>query len=318
MKRVLVIIPVLLMLLATGCSTNKQGAVSENTVKVVAVCFPEYDWLRELTRDTENIELMLLISEGIDAHSYQPSAKDMIELTNADLLVYSGGESLEWVSELLLSNANNNKCISLLDVCSERILEEEHKEGMEEEPESEEGAFEFDEHVWLSLKNAKLICEALKDALMELDAAEKDIIDRNGASYVTKLSMLDAEYMEDLGKCSHNTLVFGDRYPFRYLLEDYGLDYYAAFPGCSAESEASFETVLFLADKLNELGLDNIIRIDGSDERLCQVIIESSKKSSISILELNSMQSIGLSEAASASYLDIMRDNLEVLKKALN
>ena len=190
-------------------------------------------------------------------------------------------------------------------------------EGMEEkEEEEEEGA--LDEHVWLSLKNAAVLTEAIEKALAEIDPENASLYEANLAAYLEKLSTLDAVYAGAVKEGAHDTLLFGDRFPFRYLTEDYGLKYYAAFSGCSAETEASFETILFLADKVDELGLSCILTIDGSDQKIAGTVAQTAKSGEPEILTLNSIQSITKEDMESGTtYLSVMEENLEVLKKAL-
>lgn len=216
------------------------------------------------------------------------------------------------------------KVINLLDVLGNSVKEEEVVEGMEaEEEESEEKSEEeeepeYDEHVWLSLKNAKVFCKAIADDLSEIDKDHAETYQKNEENYAAKLDELDQNYQKTVDEASQKTLLFGDRFPFRYMVDDYGLDYYAAFVGCSAETEASFETITFLAGKLDELGLKNVMTIEKSDQKIPKAIIENTKDKNQKILRLDSMQSATSDDVkAGTTYLSVMEDNLEVLKEAL-
>ena len=293
-------------------------------LKVVTTIFPEYDWTREiLGNNPGKVELSLLLGKGVDLHSYQPSIQDIAKIATADIFVYVGGESDAWVEDALKNAANKNmKVINLLEVLGDKVKEEEIKEGMqaEEEEEKDEGEeeAEYDEHVWLSLRNAKFLCGEIAAALCEKDSVNAASYKANLAAYSAKLDALDARYTAVVKAASKKTILFGDRFPFRYLVEDYGLDYFAAFVGCSAETEASFETVIFLAKKVDELGLKTVLKIESGDGKIARTIIQNSKNKNAKVLTLNSIQATTKKQAdAGASYLKIMEENLKVLEEAL-
>lgn len=302
-----------------------NGAVetSKGNLKVIATIFPQYDWIREILGDNPaGIEVRLLLDNGVDLHNYQPSADDIVAISTCDLFIYVGGESDEWVEDVLESSSNRNmKTVNLIDALGSLVKEEEIKEGMQaddHEHEHEEEA-EYDEHVWLSLRNAKVLCAAIESALETIDPANATVYRTNLDSYVGKLDLLDREYSDAVGGSSFRTLLFGDRFPFRYMVDDYGLDYYAAFIGCSAETEASFETIAFLVSKVDSLGLRNVMTIDGSDRKIARTIVENSRSKDLGILTLNSLQTVSASDVKQGiSYLGVMQENLGVLKKALN
>nr|MCR5783190.1 metal ABC transporter substrate-binding protein [Clostridia bacterium] len=232
----------------------------ENAEKlsIVTTIFPVYDWVRQLLGDNAGFaDVDMLLDSGVDLHSYQPTADDIIKISACDMFIYVGGESDEWVEDALSEATNKDMVvINLLESLGDIVREEEVKEGMEGEHEAEhedehgeeEEGPEYDEHVWLSLKNAALLCETIAAGLCEIDAENTELYSANKNTYVAELHALDEKYKNAVDTASVKTLVFGDRFPFRYLVDDYGLDYYAAFVGCSAESEASFETIVFLAD----------------------------------------------------------------------
>lgn len=279
--------------------------------------------MREILGDkADHAEVTMLLDNGVDLHSYQPTADDIIKISDCDLFIYVGGESDGWVEDALKEAANKDmQVINLLDVLGEQVKEEEVVEGMEaEEEESEdEDEPEYDEHVWLSLKNAEPLCNAITDALEEIDPANKDAYAANAASYLEKLAALDGEYQTVVDNAARKTVLFGDRFPFRYLVDDYGLSYYAAFVGCSAETEASFETISFLAGKVDELGLPCVLTIEGAQHKIAETIVQNSAAKNQSILTLDSMQSTTSADAANGTtYLSAMESNLDVLKQALN
>ena len=529
------------VLLALGCGSvfAKKAKADDNKLKVVTTIFPEYDWAKQIIGEkADNVELTLLLNNGVDLHSYSPSVKDIAKISESDIFIYVGGESDEWVDDVLKNAANKNmKVINLLEVLGDRVKNEEIVEGMEHEhhhdhdahghdehhhdehdehahnhdehdhdehehsheaahshsaeihehdikdrklsefngewqslypvlvsgkleeyvehqaeekgksekemqkeieakwncgvklvkvsgnkitltyddgksvsgsysyagyavkknaegkitnvrykfeskdknapkyvmfndhgfaPAEKVAHFHFyfgnngfeefmdskvnsyfvdsklsahecedlllghnhdehhhedeekDEHVWLSLRNAQILCSAICDALCEKDAVNAHIYRRNLASYNAKLAELDAKYSETVKNARIKTVLFGDRFPFRYLVDDYGLKYYAAFAGCSAESEASFNTIVFLSEKVNELGLQAVCQIESGNGKIAKTIISNSKNRKAKILTFDSLQSTTAKQIKKgASYLGSMEKNLEVLSEAL-
>lgn len=302
-----------------GCGKNDKKD-SDKKLTVVTTIFPEYDWVRNIMGEhAEEAEIVYLLQNGVDLHSYQPTADDILKISGCDMFIYAGGESDSWVDGAL-ENAQNDdmQVIKLLDTVGSAAKTEEVKEGMEaeEEEEGEEEGPEYDEHVWLSLRNAGTVCEEIEEGLEKLDPDNADDYKKNLSAYKEELEKLDKEYAEMSAAAGTKTVLFGDRFPFRYLADDYGIDYYAAFVGCSAETEASFETVAFLANKIDELGLKYVFTIENSDGELARTIIENTKNKDQQVLVLNSLQSV--TDHESASYLGLMRENLETLRKALS
>lgn len=477
--------------------TSADGVAEDKQLHIVTTIFPEYDWVKEILGDqVSNAEITMLLDNGVDLHSYQPTAEDIMKISNSDLFIYVGGESDEWVEGALQGAVNKDmKVINLMDVLSDTVKAEEAMPGMQAEEDHDHGyshfadsdvrdrslsdwagdwqsvylyledgtldgvmerkaesgdktaeeyrAYyekgyktedenivingedntikfvkngvsaeavyqykgyqiydyesgsrgvryffeatsgdgdapkyvqfsdhgiapgkaehfhiyfgndgfdalseemenwptyypsdmtgdeiademleheekEYDEHVWLSLKNAKVLCTAIADELSELNPDNAELYKKNLDAYVEKLSNLDKEYQQTVDTSERNTLLFGDRFPFRYLVDDYGLSYYAAFAGCSAETEASFETITFLAGKVDELGLHNALTIEKSDQKIAQTIIKNTKEKNQKILTMDSMQSTTSENVSDgATYLSIMENNLEILKEAL-
>lgn len=307
-----------------GCGDKNVSTTDNDKLSIVTTIFPEYDWVMNILGDkAEDADVTMLLDSGVDLHSYQPSADDIVTISEADVFVYVGGESDEWVEDALKEAVNEDMLVvNLMEVIGDDAKEEEIVEGMqaedEEEAEDEEGP-EYDEHLWLSLKTSSTLCKAIGDAIAQADPDNADYYAVNTTAYIDKLNELDVEFQNTVDSAAIRTVLFGDRFPFRYMADDYGLKYYAAFVGCSAESEASFETIAFLAGKIDELGLTTVLTLEGTDHKIAQTIVNTSKKQSAIIDSMNSMQSTTAEDVKNgATYLSIMEKNLEVLKSALN
>ena len=338
MKKMIALLLALLMAVGmlAGCAKQNDDDTDDTNdkLRIVTTIFPEYDWVKAVLGDkAEHAEITMLLDNGVDLHSYQPTADDIVKISDCDLFLYVGGESEGWVEDALKNSTNKDrKVINLLDVLGDKVKSEEVVEGMQEEEhehEHEEGEEhedgeaheheeEADEHVWLSLKNAEVLVGAISNALQELDAENKEIYAENADAYVKKLAALDAEYQTAVDNASCKTVLFGDRFPFRSLVDDYGLNYYAAFIGCSAETEASFETISFLAKKVDELKLPCVLTIEGKQHKIAETIVKNTAQKSQRILTMDSMQSTTSKDVASGTtYLSVMEKNLAVLKEAL-
>ncbi len=313
----------------TGCAsgmTQNPGSASSGTtadsgdeISIVTTIFPEYDWVKNILGDNPaGAEVSMLLGNGVDLHSFQPTAEDIMKISKCDLFIYVGGESDEWVEDVLEEAVNKDMVvINLLETLGHSVKEEEIVEGMEGHDHDHEEP-EFDEHVWLSLRCASTLTDSIAKALGTIDSANADLYKNNAEAYIAKLSELDKKYGETVSKAATKTLLFGDRFPFRYMTDDYGLEYYAAFVGCSAETEASFETISFLANKVDELNLHAIMTIEGDNHKIAQTIADTATASDIEILTMDSMQSVTSKDVdAGTTYLKIMEDNLAVLEKAL-
>ena len=319
-------------------------AFAASKKSIVCVTYPEYDWVMNILGDkAASFNVTLLQNNGTDLHSYQASIKDIAKISVCDMLVFVGGESDEWVEKAVAEAKNKNMIVvNMMEALGDKVKEEEVVEGMQAEEEEDhdedehehehadhdhdhEGhhhhhhdEVEYDEHVWLSLRNAAALVQTLAQKISELDSANAAVYKANAASYAKALDDLDAQCKKAVAAAAKKTILFGDRFPFRYLADDYNLKYYAAFVGCSAETEASFETVIFLAKKVDELGLNAVLTIEKSDKKIAKTIVSNTKKKSAEILEMDSLQSITQKDIkAGRSYLSAMKKNLEVLKKAL-
>ena len=330
MKKIIALVISLVLLLS--CAAASAGFAEEDKLNVVVTIFPIYDWVREIVgADMGHVNLTLLLDNGVDLHSYQPTARDIMTISTADLFVYVGGESDEWVEDVLASAMNPGLvALSLVDAMGEDIKAEEIVEGMEHEHDEDEDhdheheheheeEEEADEHVWLSLRCAQKLTAAIAEAVEGIDPGHAAHYRENAAAYTAKLADLDARYAETVNAAAFRTLLFGDRFPFRYLADDYGLEYFAAFTGCSAESEASFATVMFLARKMDELGLPAVLTLEHPTTRIAQTVAENTAAKNRKILALDSMQGTTAADiAAGMTYLSVMESNLGVLAEALN
>ena len=336
----------MLVIFLFGLST--AGITYGKNISIVSTTFPQYDWVREvLGEEIENVELTLLMDTGVDLHSYQPTVEDIAKMLLADLFLYVGGESDAWVERALALTTNRDiVTINLMEVLGDRVKREEIVEGMEHSHDHDHHhdhdhddhdhhhdhdhdhdhhhdhdhahEHEWDEHVWLSLRHAQTITSQIAEDLGRIDPENAALYRANAAAYNRKLAALDAEYQNVVDAAPQRILLFGDRFPFRYLVDDYDIQYFAAFSGCSAETEASFETVIFLANQTAALQLQYVMVIENSNQSVAETIIQSTPQKNQSILVLDSMQSVTAQDvAAGKTYLSIMRENLEVLKKAL-
>ena len=356
----------------TACSTNKAPEALENkNLQIVTTIFPEYDWVMNiLGNNPANAEVTMLLDNGADLHSYQPTASDIMKISTCDVFIYVGGESDEWVDDVLKEATNKDMVvINLMDELGSAVKEEEIIEGMEghdhehehdhDEDEDhdhehdedhdhddhdedhdhededhehddhddhdehdhhhEEGEIEYDEHVWLSLKNAAVLVASISEAIAKADSANAETYRTNASAYIDKLNALDKEYSDMVSAAARNVLVFGDRFPFRYMIDDYSLVYYAAFVGCSAESEASFETITFLAGKVDENSLTSVMTIEGKEHKIAETVISNTATKDQKILTLDSMQTTTMADVKNGTtYISVMESNYEVLKEALN
>ena len=337
MKKVFAVVLALTLLAA---SLLPCAALAENKkINVVTTIFPIYDWVREIAGENlENIELTMLLDSGADLHNFQPTAPDILKVAAADLFIFVGGESDEWTEDVIATTMNTKlRTVNLVEALGDLAKAEELVEGMEHEHEDEdedhdhedhdhehedhdhEHETEMDEHVWLSLRNAQALCRVIADELCEIDPDHAALYQNNLAAYEEKLAALDQQYAEAVAASAYDTILFGDRFPFRYLADDYGLTYYAAFSGCSAESEASFQTIVFLAGKVDELGLPAVLTIENPKARIAETIVQTTQAKNQKILAMDSLQSVTAQDVqAGVSYLAVMESNLEILKQALN
>ena len=338
-------------------NTIEQNSIEKgnsNKISIVCTTFPQYDWVKNiLGEEAEHFNVTLLLDNGVDMHSYQPAVKDIATAGSSDLFIYVGGESDTWVEDALKEAKNKDlKAINLMETLDNFVKEEEVVEGMQEErkslghsheksskekqeqtqKESHENSQEingqkeaadeepeYDEHIWLSIRNAEIMVKNIEKAIEQLDSDDAKVYQNNAENYIKKLDTLDKQYANTIQNAKYKAILFGDRFPFRYMADDYDLKYYAAFAGCSAETMAGFETVTFLAKKADELRLPVILTIENSDGRIAEAVKSNTTKKNQKILAMNSLQSVTKEQIADGiTYLQVMQENLSVLSEALN
>lgn len=338
-------------------NTIEQNSIEKgnsNKISIVCATFPQYDWVKNiLGEEAERFNVTLLLDNGVDMHSYQPAVKDIATAGSSNLFIYVGGESDTWVEDALKEAKNKDlKAINLMETLGNSVKEEEVVEGMQEERESlghsheksskekqeqtqkeshensqeingqKEAADEepeYDEHIWLSIRNAEIMVKNIEKAIEQLDSDNAKVYQTNAENYIKKLDTLDKQYANTIQNAKYKAILFGDRFPFRYMADDYDLKYYAAFAGCSAETMAGFETVTFLAKKADELRLPVILTIENSDGRIAEAVKSNTTKKNQKILAMNSLQSVTKEQIADGiTYLQVMQENLSVLSEALN
>lgn len=297
----------------TGCNKKQEN---QDKLTIVSTNFPGYDFARAITKDNTNIKVKMLLKPGAESHTFEPTPEDIKTIKNSSLFIYVGGDSDEWVDDILNDiDTDKTKVIKLIDLVDAK--EEVTTEGMEsdEEEESEEEA-ELDEHVWTSPKNAIEIINKLKKEIVKMDSDEKSNLEGNANSYVNELNDLDTEFKSIVKNAKRKEIIVGDRFPLRYFADEYGLTYYAAFPGCSEQTEASAKTFSFLANKVKEDKIPVVLKIELSSGNIANTI---AKETNTKVLEFNSAHNISQSDFdAGTTYVDIMKKNAEVLKEALN
>lgn len=303
---------IILTLIIIGIFSLSRLRSLKSPASIISTTFPGYDFARAVTGDST--KLKMLVSPGTEIHNFEPTPQDIIDINNSDLFIYVGGESDEWVERLLENNEiPTDKTLRLMDII--KPLEEEYVEGMEEEHDHDHHEDEHDEHIWTSPVNAAKIVEAIKDKLTKIYPSEAVLYQKNAEAYVNRLFSIDYQIRGIINNSNKKELIFGDRFPFRYFSNEYGLDYFAAFPGCSEQTEASSSTIAFLIDKVKADDIKVVLKIELTDGKLANTIAEAT---GAKVLELNSAHNISLSDFDSGlTYTDIMEQNLKVLEEAL-
>ncbi|GHV10130.1 periplasmic divalent manganese/zinc-binding lipoprotein [Spirochaetia bacterium] len=320
MKRVflLTIIVIAILISVSGCTQKKNNNVQSTNGKITitATIFPPYDFVRAIAGDTVN--LTMLLPPASESHSFEPAPKDIITIQNSDVFIYVGGESDEWVNRILESmDTRDMTIISLMDIVE--VVEEEIVEGMEEETSAENTAGKeetaYDEHVWTSPQNAVRIVQIITETLCKADTVNADLYRQNGAHYIAELHNLDTAFQAVVDNANRNTIVFGDRFPFRYFADRYGLSYFAAFPGCSTETEPSAGTVAFLIDKIKHERIPVVFHIELGNERMADTIAEETGAEKLLLHACHNISKKDFENGV--TYADLMRQNVENLRKAL-
>lgn len=303
MKRLIAILLCLCLMLC-GCTAQPEKPHDETKLQIVCTSFPAYDFAREIAGD--RAELTLLIKPGSEVHSYEPTPKDMIRIQESDLFICNGGESEQWAETLITPKLNT---IYMMD-CVDTV--EESADGIYN---AEDGEPELDEHVWTSPLNAIKISEEICNALCKLDTDNAEAYKTNLAAYKAQLMALDREFRQVIKNSGKHTLVFADRFPMRYFALEYGLDCYAAFPGCSSETEPSAKTVAYLIDRVREDKIPAVLYMEFSNQKMADVICEDTGCNKLPFYSAHSVSAEQFGQGV--SYLDLMRINLNSLKEAL-
>lgn len=323
LKIVALLLALSLLPLVVACGSKNSG--DERKIRVVCTLFPQYDWLREIVGESEGVELSLIIQNGSDLHSYEPTASDILELSEADMVVYIGDEYEKWVGKALEQSGNKDTVRIELSECEGIELHsissesEGHSHGHEGHGHEGHDHAALDEHIWLSLDNALSACKTLASALAALDGERADSYEKNAERYAKELEALDAEFVDLLEKAPNEGrfLLFCDRFPFVYLLEDYGVEYAAAFEGCSTDVDADFATVLRLIKEADAHSLSCVAVTESSDGELARTVLSSSRRGKGDIIVFNSLQSVSRGQIADGlTYISAMRDNLNALARA--
>ncbi len=318
-KKICIALFCMAMLTLMGCASSikhEKTATKDEKLSIVTTIFPPYDFAKVIGED--KVEVTMLLAPGVESHSYEPTPQDIIKISESDLFIYVGGESDAWVEGIMDSIDRKVKTLTLMD-CVEAVAEE-HVEGMDAGEEkanglNDMGEMEYDEHVWTSPRNASMIVTKITDTLCELDEDNEALYRRNQNDYQIKLQDLDRAYQDMVDHAAKKELVFGDRFPFRYLVDAYGLNYYAAFPGCSSETEPSAATIAFLSNKVKEDKIPVVLYLELSNHKIADAIAEST---GVRTAMLHSCHNISKDEVEDGvSYISLMEQNLEVLKGAL-
>jgi zinc transport system substrate-binding protein len=304
-----------LAIFSGGCRRIESGrarsAKANGKINVTSVIFPSYDFVRAIAGDRVN--LIMLLPPGSESHSYEPTPQNIIAIKNTDLLIYPGGENSAWVERILdsISNLSENMIVlNMLDLVD--AVEEEIVEGMEEDEEEESA---YDEHVWTSPQNAKVIVAAITDVLCELDSANAEFFRQNAVAYSAQLDELDVSFKAVVDGAKRKIIIFGDRFPFRYLADAYGLEYFAAFPGCSTDTEPSAATVAFLINKVRSEKLPVIFHIELSNEKMADTISEATGAKKLLLHSCHNLTKNDFEKGV--TYLDVQKGNVVNLKEAL-
>lgn len=291
-----------------GCGgpveVDKDG---DGKIEIICTIYPVYDWVSQISGERANVTYLL--DSGVDLHNYQPTVKDLVSIKESDLFIYVGGDSDEWADDILDRSFNH---INLMELASELTLDEEESEGMQEvEDDHGHNHAHADEHVWMSVEIAQELVEGIMETLIEIDPENANYYKSNGDTYLDELELLGDEFEEALEEYAGSTIIVADRFPLLYLVNDYDLEYFAAFSGCSADAEVSFETLKFLSDKYDELGHTYMFQLEDSGQKIASSILGTNQN----VLTINSMQSV-TGDIAELSYINIMKTNLETLVKA--
>jgi len=313
----IIFIFVIITALFSSCSEN--GRRQSGGINIICTIFPQYDWVSQIIgeENADKFNLTLLLDSRVDLHSYNPSVQDMAKIKTCDVFIYVGGHSDDWTRDALSGANPDIITLNLVEILGDLIKYDDHDHDECDDDHGDE-EYHIDEHVWLSIRHAKIICAEIAGMLSKIDPDNAQAYNKNLEEYILKLSDLDAEYQKAADSAGVKVLVFADRFPFLYLLEDYGIDYYSAFSGCSAETEAGFVTIISLANRINQFGLSAVMVTESSDQSIAKTVIRETNDKNQRILTLDSMQSVTSADVKKGvTYISVAENNLSVLKEAL-
>lgn len=316
-KTLLIFITIVSLMLTVGCSSVPE--TDGSSVNILCTGFSQYDWIKNITKDVNGVNVSFLLKNGVDMHSYQPTAEDIVKIKESDMIVFTGGQSDKAIYDIIKNTPDSKLVVfDMMNAIGEdSLIRTEHSDIKHSHHESD-FLPDYDEHIFLSLKNAKKLCQSISNSIILLDPGNAESYNINTADYIEKLSLLDDAYESVVSSAPKKVLVFADRFPFAYLAKDYSIECFAAFSGCSSKTDASFEVILQLASKADELGLSAVMTTDGGTSGIDEAVISNTKTKNIKTLSLESMQSVTVDEvSAGLTYLSAMSDNLEILKEAL-
>ena len=309
MKKAVILVALACLFIAvfSGCANERET----DKINIVCTTAPAYDWVTEILKGRETNFLIELLGYGGELHSYEPTVKDMVMLHDSDLFVKVGGVTESWTEEIVFSE--KTKVVKLFDFLDEKDLLLNSHEGHHH---GEDHDFnEYDEHIWLSLKLSQKAVWGLTESICEIDPEFSEIYKKNGTEYIEKLERLDQEYEDTVSPYKNPTIIFADRYPFSYMMEDYGIFCHAAFEGCSSDASVSAKTVATLISRIEENDKKFVLVLENSKKQVVEAINSSLKDKKVEPLVLNSCQMV--KEARTFDYCEVMRENLKALKKAL-
>lgn len=321
LKKILLVILLLLIvaIIATGLALSGYYKIQKtDKLKVVVTNFATYDFIRQIAGN--NVELQFLLEPGVEAHSYDPTAKDLVDIQESDIFIYIGGEVEKWADRILETiDTKNTKTICLLDTVE--LIEEQEVDGAEEHEKHEEQIQAFDEHIWTSPENAIKIVETLSNVLSENDLKNARNYEKNATNYINEIKEVQAKIENIVANKKRDRLVFGDRMPMQYFLKEFGLKASAAFNGCSTDAEPSSSTIAYLVEKVKEESIPVILYIELGNGKVANVIAENVKSKyniNVNVMQIQSFHNVSKKDFENGeSYVSLMNRNLEVLKRAL-
>lgn len=312
MKKIISLLCSICILLLTfvGCSGDNDDS---GKLKIVTTLFPAYDFASNIAG--ENAEVSLLLAPGVESHSYEPTPQDIVKIQNCDIFIFNGGESESWVEGILDSLDDTFTTVKMIDSAAS-LLEEDEDENEESEHSHDGDEVEYDEHIWTSPVICIDICNSIKDTLCSVDSANSKIYEENLEKYTGELKELDSDFKDVVTNAKRSEIIFGDKFPFKYFANEYNLTYYAAFPGCSTQTEPSAATMARLINKTNEDNIPVVFYIEMSNRAVADTLAESTGAQE---LLFHSCHNLTKDELESGeSYISLMKKNLENLKTALN